>query len=84
MKIEYGVASKNYKYICLIADAILNMELMNGGGCGKIIFGTRHKSTDYWTINVRKFKYNQNQKQRPETKKTKAGNKRNKKFFKQA
>lgn len=31
---------------------------MNGGGCGKIIFGTRHKSTDYWTINVRKFKCN--------------------------
>jgi hypothetical protein len=29
---------------------------MNGGGCGKIIFGTRHKSTDYWTVNVRKFK----------------------------
>ena len=28
---------------------------MNGGGCGKIIFGTKHKSTDYWTINVRKL-----------------------------
>lgn len=58
------MASKNYKYICLIADAILNMELMNGGGCGKIIFGTRHKSTDYWTINVRKFKCNKKQKAR--------------------
>lgn len=52
------------KIFLQFVDAILNMELMNGGGCGKIIFGTRHKSTDYWTINVRKFKYNQNQKQK--------------------
>ena len=34
---------------------------MNGGGCGKIIFGIRHKSTDYWTVNMRKFKCKEKQ-----------------------
>lgn len=82
MKIEYGVASKNYKYICLIADAILNMEQLFYEWwwmwrCGKIIFGTRRKSTDYWKINVRKFKCNK--KCSKETK-----GKKHKNFFKQA
>ena len=34
---------------------------MNGGGCGKIIFGIRHNSTDYWTVNMRKFKCKEKQ-----------------------
>ena len=48
---------------------------MNGGGCGKIIFGIRHRSTDYWTTNVRKFKCKKKQRNK---------SKKHKNFFKQA
>lgn len=34
---------------------------MNGGGCGRIIFGIKHKSTEYWTVNVIKFKCKEKQ-----------------------